>query len=212
MNSTVDRQRRWRRARRQGVSEIIATILLVAIVVVLAAILYILVAGLSHGPGSTPIGFAFAASHPVSGMCAPGSRQTIGAAAITGGCKSGDFVYRLNVEESTVDFGNVIFEVKTASGSVYGAGSATASFAVLDSGSHVAAISLTGVTIAMTTTWNSYGLTSTAPTYKSTTPLTDLFTIVIDSGSAKSTSGQGLTFVVIGTGSYSGATAPVSLP
>jgi len=45
---------RWRRARKRGVSPIIATILLVAITVVLAAVLYVLVSGLTHSGAATP--------------------------------------------------------------------------------------------------------------------------------------------------------------
>ncbi|HTP55319.1 MAG TPA: archaellin/type IV pilin N-terminal domain-containing protein [Thermoplasmata archaeon] len=45
---------RWRRKTKRGVSPIIATILLVAITVVLAAVLYVLVSGLTHTSVSTP--------------------------------------------------------------------------------------------------------------------------------------------------------------
>ena len=46
--------RTWRKKRQRGVSPIIATILLVAITVVLAAVLYVLISGLTHGGTSTP--------------------------------------------------------------------------------------------------------------------------------------------------------------
>ncbi len=46
--------RAWRKQRQRGVSPIIATILLVAITVVLAAVLYVLISGLTHGGGSVP--------------------------------------------------------------------------------------------------------------------------------------------------------------
>jgi flagellin-like protein len=57
---------RWTNARRRkrGVSPIIATILLVAITVVLAAVLYILISGLTKGPGNTPLGTALALGSP----------------------------------------------------------------------------------------------------------------------------------------------------
>ena len=45
---------RWRKNRKRGVSPIIATILLVAITVVLAAVLYVLISGLTHTGASTP--------------------------------------------------------------------------------------------------------------------------------------------------------------
>src|SRR5580658_5028567 len=124
MNVFGKSERSWRKARKRGVSPIIATILLVAITVVLAAVLYVLVAGLTHGPGTTPIGSAFATGHPTGGTCAAGSAQTLGAAPITGGCKAGDFTYTLTVETSTVSMGSVLFEVRTGSGTVYMGGSA----------------------------------------------------------------------------------------
>jgi len=211
MNVFGQSERSWRKARKRAVSPIIATILLVAITVVLAAVLYVLISGLTHGPGSTPIGSAFTAGNPTAGTCGTGSAQAITTTAISGGCKVGDFIYTLTVESSTVTFGSVIFEVKTSSGAIYTAGSATSSFAVLTISQNVAAITVTGATMAMTGTWASYGLTSTAPTYTTSTPLTNLFTIVVDMGSATSTTGQGLSLVALGTGSYSGTTA-VSLP
>lgn len=63
-------ERRWRKRGKRGVSPIIATILLVAITVVLAAVLYILISGLTKGPGNTPLGSALAvgpASESVNG-------------------------------------------------------------------------------------------------------------------------------------------------
>jgi flagellin-like protein len=211
MNVFGHSERSWRKAQKRGVSPIIATILLVAITVVLAAVLYVLISGLTHGPGSTPIGTAFTAGNPTAGTCAAGSGQTIGAAAITGGCKAGDFIYTLTVESSTVSFGSVLFQVKTPAGGVYGLGGVSSSFAVLNIAGQVTAITVTGATMAMTATWATYG-TTTAPTFSSSTPLTNLYTIVIDMGSATATTGQGLTFVALGTGSFSGTTGALSLP
>ena len=54
MNVFGKRSRSWRKPRKRGVSPIIATILLVAITVVLAAVLYVLVSGLTKGGSSTP--------------------------------------------------------------------------------------------------------------------------------------------------------------
>jgi flagellin-like protein len=58
---------RWRKKSKRGVSPIIATILLVAITVVLAAVLYILISGLTKGPGNTPLGTALTLGTPVAG-------------------------------------------------------------------------------------------------------------------------------------------------
>jgi flagellin-like protein len=203
---------RWSGPRRRGVSPIIAMILLVAITVVLAAVLYVLISGLIHGPGSTPIGSAFTTGKVSASTCAAGSAQSLGAAAITGGCKAGDFIYVLTIESSTVKFGSVLFQVKTSSGGVFAGGGASSSFAVLDPTGHVAALTVTGATISMTSTWSGYGLTTTAPTYATTTSLSNLFTIVVDGGSAAPLTGQGLTLVTFGTSGFSGATTPVPLP
>jgi len=187
-------------------------ILLVAMGVVIAAVLYILLSGLAHGPGSTPIATAFAAGHPTPGTCVSGSAQILGPVAISGGCSPGDFIYTLSVESSTVSFGSVLFDVRTTSGLAFTGGGATSSFALLDEASHVAAIGITGTTIAMAGTWSGYGLTTTAPTYSTSSSLTNLYTIVIDSGSSTPISGQGLIFVALGTGAYSGMAGQIYLP
>ncbi|MCI4325257.1 MAG: type IV pilin [Thermoplasmata archaeon] len=67
MQMWTESQRRWRKNGRRGVSPIIATILLVAITVVLAAVLYILISGLTKGPGNTPLGTALAMGSPLAG-------------------------------------------------------------------------------------------------------------------------------------------------
>ena len=55
---------RWRKKGRRGVSPIIATILLVAITVVLAAVLYILISGLTGGSSSKPYTVGFGQGQP----------------------------------------------------------------------------------------------------------------------------------------------------
>lgn len=64
MNKVSLMERRWRKRTKRGVSPIIATILLVAITVVLAAVLYILISGLTSGPGSTPLSVQFGQGTP----------------------------------------------------------------------------------------------------------------------------------------------------
>lgn len=54
MNVSSKKAGRWQKNRERGVSPIIATILLVAITVVLAAVLYVLVSGLTSHGTSTP--------------------------------------------------------------------------------------------------------------------------------------------------------------
>ena len=64
MNVFGEKKRGWRKARKRGVSPIIATILLVAITVVLAAVLYVLISGLTSGPGNAPLGSHFGWGSP----------------------------------------------------------------------------------------------------------------------------------------------------
>jgi archaeal type IV pilus assembly protein PilA len=96
MNMFGKRERGWRKARKRGVSPIIATILLVAITVVLAAVLYVLISGLtSGGASSVPIGTTFAFGTPTqsaNGLCASATAgycysvgvQSAGSSATTG--------------------------------------------------------------------------------------------------------------------------------
>jgi flagellin-like protein len=80
MNVFGKRERSWRKARKRGVSPIIATILLVAITVVLAAVLYVLISGLTHGTGSAPLGTNFSWGTPVN---ATGTAVENACAAVT---------------------------------------------------------------------------------------------------------------------------------
>jgi archaeal type IV pilus assembly protein PilA len=64
MNAFDKEVRLWRKKRLRGVSPIIATILLVAITVVLAAVLYVLVSGLTHTGASTPYNVGFTTATP----------------------------------------------------------------------------------------------------------------------------------------------------
>jgi len=207
MNVFGKKELRWRKARKRGVSPIIATILLVAITVVLAAVLYVLISGLTHGPGSTPIGTAFSAGNPISSKCAAGGTYA------TTGCLAADFVYVLTVETATANFGSVLFEVKTSAGSIVTAAS-VGGFSVMTISSVVAAQSAASTTLAMTGTFATFsGVATTcngAPCSAST-PFSSIYTIEIDMGTS-SPVGLGYSFIAIGTGSYSGTTAPVALP
>ena len=95
---------RWGRKSKRGVSPIIATILLVAITVVLAAVLYILISGLTKGPGSTPIGSAFSLGTI--------NEQSAGS----------NYYYNATVQTASpgMTWSNMIFQVQSAGGSVLG--------------------------------------------------------------------------------------------
>ena len=94
MNVFGKREKRgWRKARKRGVSPIIATILLVAITVVLAAVLYVLISSLTTGGASTvPIGTTFTLGAPAqsttcsvstAGSCYTVTIESAGSSATT---------------------------------------------------------------------------------------------------------------------------------
>jgi archaeal type IV pilus assembly protein PilA len=200
MNVWEKNKRSWRKARKRAVSPIIATILLVAITVVLAAVLYVLISGLTHGPGNTPIGSAFAAGNPTASTCAVGNTYA------TNGCLAGHFVYTLTIESSTITFGSIEMQVKTSGGTILTA-AAVGGFSIVNTAGVVVAQSVPAATImSMTTTFTFPGGLVT-----SSTPLTNLYSVEIDMGSGNP-AGQGYTFDGLGTGSYSGTTAALALP
>jgi len=208
MNVFGKNERSWRKARKRGVSPIIATILLVAITVVLAAVLYVLISGLtSGGVGSKPIGSAFNAGNPVLSQSGTGAASSCvaGTTTLAGAVKTGDYTYTLTVESSSITLGAAQFEVKTSTGAIaaYAGG-----FYVVNIGGGVVACS-TGAALAMSGTFSTF---PTAGASSTSTPLTSVYTIVIDMGAAPNPAGQGYTFIAIGSGSYSGTTTPVTLP
>ncbi len=173
MSETMNRD--WRRKRLQrGVPPIIATILLVAITVVLAAVLYILISGLTKGPGNTPIGTALA--------LAPPKEASTGAGATT------NHWYNFSVQSASsgLVMSSMNFQIQTS-----GAGIVTplAAWTVnVDgiSGTSIAAYSMT------TGTWTSGG----------TVALNSGDTISFNVIQAAGVSGDNL--VTSGAGSYQG--------
>jgi flagellin-like protein len=96
------RARTWRKGRGRAVSPIIATILLVAITVVLAAVLYILISGLTKGPGNTPLGSAF------------------GFGKVSEGQAGTTFWYNVSIASASsgLTWNSIQFQVKTTGGGV----------------------------------------------------------------------------------------------
>jgi archaeal type IV pilus assembly protein PilA len=208
MNVFGRKERSWRKAQKRAVSPIIATILLVAITVVLAAVLYVLISGLTHGPGSTPIGTAFAAGNPVpsnTGWTGASSACATTSTTLAAAIKTSDYVYTLTVESSTVSMGSVLLQVKTATGTF---AAAAVGFYVTNIGGLVAACAA-GLTGSMSSAAQFVFPTDVGAT--SATPLTTVYTISIDMGAASPT-GQGYTFDAAGQGSYSGTTGALALP
>jgi flagellin-like protein len=102
MFGSTQPKRRWRQKAKRGVSPIIATILLVAITVVLAAVLYILISGLTKGPGNTPLGTALAMS--------PAKEQTNGA----------QHWYNFSVQSASggLIWNDMVFQFQTSTGGI----------------------------------------------------------------------------------------------
>jgi flagellin-like protein len=208
MQVSVLRPRESRRARlprSRGVSPVIGIILLVAITVVLAAVLYVMVAGLTHGPASAPIGSAFLIDSPAAGTCwAAGVTAHVCGAA-------GNKLYNLTVEESaSVTLGDILLEVRTPSDAVY-KNPLAATFSIMKVGSstpvaYYAVAASAG--LAMTKSF------TTSPGYSLSTVITTSMYVVVGTGTHASnwSPGQGNYVSVLGTGHYTGATAGEVLP
>jgi hypothetical protein len=182
---------------------LIVVVIVVAVTIVpllLSALLYYDVSRLTVGPGSTPLWAAFATGLPVPGICSA-ENSTAGACTTPG-----DWTYQLPVVASTVNLSSVLFEVDGPTGAPF-RNAGTGSFAVVSlSGSTVASTEVNAGELAMTSTWTDYGTG-----YSSASPLTSTMSVVIDTGQSSPTTGLGLVFLALGTGSYSG-TVQESLP
>jgi hypothetical protein len=180
---------------------VLVVLVVVVVPIVLSVVLYSEVTGPSS-PGSTPIGSAFAAGNPVASSCT--SAMVSGNVCAT----VGDFVYTLSVEQSSIELDDVQFEVHTPTGAIF-TNTGVGEFALVTFSGAVGAFSTvsSGTGLGMSGTWTVY-----SDGLESTSPLTNVFTIVIDMGQVAPTTGMGLTFVAIGVGAYSGTTAPFALP
>ena len=109
MEMCAKAERRWRKKGKRGVSPIIATILLVAITVVLAAVLYILISGLTKGPGNTPLGSALAVGPASEGVNGSANQYVFAVVSASGG----------------LILNNIQFQVQNPSGNVVAMAGAT---------------------------------------------------------------------------------------
>jgi flagellin-like protein len=171
----TDRARSWRKKGKRAVSPIIATILLVAITVVLAAVLYILISGLTKGPGNTPLGTAFGFGAPTA-FTGTGKQY----------CAANDICYSIGLSAASagVQTGSLNFQMKTPSG------------VVVATPTHMQLESISGAGLGIYTF-------STAAWDNSTVSVTTVNTLILDTGAAASVSGDVL--YALGVGSYSGS-------
>jgi len=174
MNTRDMSQRRWRKKSKRGVSPIIATILLVAITVVLAAVLYILISGLTKGPGNTPIGTALA--------LAPPKEASNGAGATT------NHWYNFSVQSAStgLTMASMNFQVQTTGAGIV---APLAAWTLNVDG-------ISGTSVAV------YSMTTGAWTSGGTTSLVSGDTVSLDVVQASGVSGDN--WVVSGAGSYQG--------
>jgi flagellin-like protein len=156
-------------------------------------------------PYSTLIGSVFKMSTPVAA-----SAQCTAAAAPVEACQAaGDYYYKITITASPVTFGQILFEVLTASRTVYDA-TTHGAFAVAPSATptSLAASYVTASPYAMQ--MPSSGFSAWGAGYSTTSALTTAFVIELDVGTVNP-AGTGLSFLVLGIGPYTSYTA-VALP
>ncbi|MFZ1022695.1 MAG: archaellin/type IV pilin N-terminal domain-containing protein [Thermoplasmata archaeon] len=187
--------RSWRKGRKRGVSPIIATILLVAITVVLAAVLYILISGLTKGPGNTPLSTAFGFGTPT---------QVNPTAATAGQCAAAHFCYEISISEASSGLTPNDVQLKMTSNT----GTTIVGVTFYIDGATAAQGYLTG---GAATNPSSNPWAVGAGTITGTTVFSGTFTIWIDAGAA-SVYGQGDQLTAFGIGAFSSSVGPLTLP
>lgn len=184
-----------RRRRARGVSPIIATILLVAIVVVLAAVLYVLVGNLSSARSNEPLGSALALGPAIA---------TSGSAKTSSYCGSGHACYSVGFASarSSLTVGDLVLELKTSSGTNHLVTKGTGQIAIIGPSGAIIARSLP-ISVGKPLVVSSW----TYPTkgYSSATPVSSLMTIWIEFGTGtRQPTGSGFELAALGTGSFQG--------
>jgi flagellin-like protein len=196
MNIWGKNERSWRRKNRRAVSPIIATILLVAITVVLAAVLYILIQQYTKGgANNAPLGTAFSFS---------GS---------TDAASTANNYYNMTIESasSTLNFGDLAWQLKTPTGSVFVTGvsvSIVNPLGVVEGSFCIGAIVTGGVTCASTNAWVFNGNHCGAPAFTSacsTTSAVSTQSFLSVAVTPIGTSLSGYTLFALGQSAYSGS-------
>jgi flagellin-like protein len=197
MNIWGKKERSWRRKHGRGVSPIIATILLVAITVVLAAVLYILIQQYTKGSNNVTLGSAFAIGGSSDGSNAAGTTN----------------YYNMTVETAgnTLTLGSFTFEVKSPTGAILVVGSSIGGVAIT-----VLKVVIVNPINTVVATFTSganptYGSGCGAPTYNtactSTSAMTTQYTLSVQATGATAPNLSGCSLVALGQGSFSGTTA-----
>jgi flagellin-like protein len=188
-------------ARARAVSPVIAMILLVAIAVVLAAVLYVLVVGLAHSSSNVPLGTALALG-PADALAGSASTQTY--------CAQNHGCYEISIASASSALGiaDLGFAIQTNGGADHLVTSGSGGFYILNADQKVVASSPTvkaGHPL-VATSW------TFAKGYSTSTVLTSEFTIWVEFGSAiKNPSNHGFVLVASGKGAFQG-TVVLPLP
>ena len=172
--------RRWRRRRTRGVSDLVATILLVAITVVLAAVLYILIQSYTHGPATIPgLSTALALGTP---------QEAVSRDAAIAACATVCNFYNMSVKDAghNLALHDLIFEVIGQNGTN-----------LVPTGG-VVAVNATGQVVAQ------YGF-KTGWTAGSSLLVDQDLTIILYTSGAPPLGLSGDTLRVVGTAAYSGS-------
>ena len=180
--------------KRNGVSPIIGIILLVAITVVLAAVLYVLISGYAHDGGvSTPIGTALALG-PAAGVTGTKTTSTY--------CATNHPCYAVSIASAGtgITLGDVKFVV-TQNGVTRVVQSNSAQISIVgSSGTAVAYTTLKKGDALETTSWAKF-----ATGFSAASPLVDTMSIWIQFGSTTlHPEQQGFSLEVVGAGTFSG--------
>ena len=191
---------RWGKTEERAVSPIIATILLVAITVVLAAVLYVLVIGFTHGGGTATLGTALAmGSAAESGLttCKLSGYGTFTMNAAPPACAASGANYFYNFtpsSASSLTLSQLSFSVQTSTGGVVVLPAASADIYIQN------AISGNVVGEYNGGAWSAHTVSSTSFTTQDVVVLVTTQNLV----------GAGDNLVISGSGSYSGSvTAPI---
>ncbi|HTT45145.1 MAG TPA: archaellin/type IV pilin N-terminal domain-containing protein [Thermoplasmata archaeon] len=187
------------RGRTRAVSPVIAAILLVAIAVVLAAVLYVLVVGLAHSSSNVPLGTALALG-PADALA--GSASTKSYCAQNHGC------YEVSIASAnpSLRISDLDFAIQTNGGTDHLVTAGSGGFYIVNAEAKVVASSPTVKADhpLIATSW------TFAKGYSTSTVLTSELSIWVEFGSAtKNPSNHGFVLVASGNGAFEGT---VTLP
>ena len=160
----------------------------------------------------TPYTTLIATAFSVGAVTIGGAKCTAAAAPVAACRASLDYYATVAISTSSITFGSVLFEVYTTATGVAYITATHAAFAISPN-APLTTVDASWVPPAVTgpllvtPTWT----TTYAASFSSVSPLTNQYTISIDLGTV-APGVNTLSFIVLGTGAYSGSTPPVIIP